>query len=346
MFNPGGREIAAPSLAPRIFSAALHLCAGMCVVYLTTVDSSPARPLFRSPKTSLVYIPAIPIEIPTIKLAELRAPVPVKVDEPAPLRPIEQPAPIFESRRAEVAKAVELPIEPAPTRPPPAPRKPEVTVGTFASATEPPRVPEPVRQVEIAGFDRAANKPVEVKPATTVVGAFDRASNGPGSQPSPKTVIADAGFNRSNVVASSAPEGRVIRETGFGNSNSREKPKVAEPPAELVPAGFDRAKAPQSAAGAPPPPAARQIIPVEVLSKPTPIYTDEARKLRIEGDVLLHVEFSASGTLRVVRVVRGLGHGLDEAAIQAAQQIRFKPALDHGRAVDSSATVTIVFRLA
>jgi hypothetical protein len=50
--------------------------------------------------------------------------------------------------------------------------------------------------------------------------------------------------------------------------------------------------------------------------------------------------------VRVLRLIRGLGHGLDEAATQAALQIRFKPALDQGRAVDSRATVNIVFRLA
>jgi TonB family protein len=47
-----------------------------------------------------------------------------------------------------------------------------------------------------------------------------------------------------------------------------------------------------------------------------------------------------------VRVVRGLGYGLDEAAVTAAQQMRFKPAQDAGRPVDFKTTVHIVFRLA
>jgi len=47
----------------------------------------------------------------------------------------------------------------------------------------------------------------------------------------------------------------------------------------------------------------------------------------------------------VVRVVRGLGHGLDEAAERAALRIRFKPAQSDGRAVDFRATVLITFRL-
>jgi len=44
--------------------------------------------------------------------------------------------------------------------------------------------------------------------------------------------------------------------------------------------------------------------------------------------------------------VRGLGHGLDESALRAAQQIKFKPAQRDGRPVDSSATVHILFQLA
>ena len=52
------------------------------------------------------------------------------------------------------------------------------------------------------------------------------------------------------------------------------------------------------------------MIPAEVISKPTPAYTVEARNLRIEGEVVLEVVFEASGKLRIVRVVQSLGHGL------------------------------------
>jgi TonB family protein len=88
------------------------------------------------------------------------------------------------------------------------------------------------------------------------------------------------------------------------------------------------------------------MVPAEILMKPTPVYTDEARKLRIEGEVLLDVVFESSGKLQVVRVIRGLGHGLDEAAIRAAEQIRFKPAMRDGRPADSTAVLHIVFQLA
>ena len=65
---------------------------------------------------------------------------------------------------------------------------------------------------------------------------------------------------------------------------------------------------------------------MEILSKPNPVYTEEARSLRLEGEVLLEVIFAANGQLHVNRVVRGMGHGLDEAAISAANKMRFKPA--------------------
>ena len=85
---------------------------------------------------------------------------------------------------------------------------------------------------------------------------------------------------------------------------------------------------------------------VEIVFKPQPIYTDEARRLKLEGEVLLEVMFSANGTLHVNRVVRGLGHGLDEAATAAANKIRFKPALRMGQPVDSTAIVHVTFQIA
>ena len=86
--------------------------------------------------------------------------------------------------------------------------------------------------------------------------------------------------------------------------------------------------------------------PVEILSKPNPVYTEEARRLHLQGEVLLEVMFGANGQLHVNRVVRGLGHGLDEAAVAAANKMRFKPALRMGQPVDSTAVVHVLFQLA
>jgi len=85
---------------------------------------------------------------------------------------------------------------------------------------------------------------------------------------------------------------------------------------------------------------------VTILEKPRPEYTAEGRNLKIEGDVALDVVFLANGTVQVKGVVSGLGHGLDEAAAHAAQQIKFKPAKRDGETVDFPARVRIEFRLA
>jgi len=84
---------------------------------------------------------------------------------------------------------------------------------------------------------------------------------------------------------------------------------------------------------------------VDILSMPNPVYSNEGRTLRMEGDVVLEVVFLASSQVQVTRVVSGLGHGLDEAAIQAAKQIHFRPAKRDGLPVDSPARVRIEFRL-
>jgi TonB family protein len=86
--------------------------------------------------------------------------------------------------------------------------------------------------------------------------------------------------------------------------------------------------------------------PVEITYKPQPVYTEDARSLKLEGEVLLEVMFSANGTLHVNRVVKGLGHGLDEAAIAAANKMRFKPALRMGQPMDSTAVVHVTFQMA
>jgi len=89
-----------------------------------------------------------------------------------------------------------------------------------------------------------------------------------------------------------------------------------------------------------------QSTEVEVLSKPTPAYTSEARQLRVQGDVVLSVTFLASGRVVVHSIVQGLGHGLDEEARRVAGQIRFRPATVNGQPIDFTTKITITFQLA
>jgi TonB family protein len=85
---------------------------------------------------------------------------------------------------------------------------------------------------------------------------------------------------------------------------------------------------------------------LEVISKPPVQYTGEARQLKVQGDVVLRVTFTASGQVVVQGVLRGLGHGLDEEARRVAQQIRFRPATRDGRPIDMTTNITITFQLA
>jgi len=85
---------------------------------------------------------------------------------------------------------------------------------------------------------------------------------------------------------------------------------------------------------------------LEVLSKPPVEYTSEARQLKVQGDVVLRVTFTAAGQVVVQGLVRGLGHGLDDEARKVAQRIRFRPATRNGQAVDLTTNITISFQLA
>jgi TonB family protein len=94
--------------------------------------------------------------------------------------------------------------------------------------------------------------------------------------------------------------------------------------------------------------APREVAPtnLEVISKPAVQYTPEARQLRVQGDVILRVTFTAAGQVVIKGVVHGLGHGLDEEARRVAEQIRFRPATRNGQAVDLTTNITITFQLA
>lgn len=93
------------------------------------------------------------------------------------------------------------------------------------------------------------------------------------------------------------------------------------------------------------PPSSGATAPVEITFTPKPDYTDEGRKQKINGEVRLEVLFKSDGQIHVMRVVQGLGYGLDEQAVKAAEQIKFKPALQEGQPIDSMALVHIIFEL-
>jgi TonB family protein len=83
----------------------------------------------------------------------------------------------------------------------------------------------------------------------------------------------------------------------------------------------------------------------KVLSKVEPEYTEEARTAKYQGTVVLAVEIRPDGFADNIRVVRGLGLGLDENAMTAVRQWQFQPSTKDGAAVTVQATIEVNFRL-
>ncbi|MGO9257060.1 MAG: energy transducer TonB [Bryobacteraceae bacterium] len=82
-----------------------------------------------------------------------------------------------------------------------------------------------------------------------------------------------------------------------------------------------------------------------LLSKVEPEYSEEARKAKYQGTVLLYIEVDPSGKAVNIRVVRSLGLGLDEKAIDAVKKWKFKPGYKNGTPVTVQATIEVNFRL-
>ena len=87
-------------------------------------------------------------------------------------------------------------------------------------------------------------------------------------------------------------------------------------------------------------------VKAEITKKPDPVYTREARRLGLQGVVVLKVLLLGDGKLDRVRVVRRLPYGLTENAIRAACEVKFKPAIKAGQPVSQWVTLQYVFRLA
>ena len=149
------------------------------------------------------------------------------------------------------------------------------------------------------------NKAVNIAQA----GGFDMptgagSGNGTGGSRGVKGVVASTGFGDGTATGDGSGRANTtrgtVRQAGFGDSDPAAVQTVKVKPQEVV----------------------ARTTPPEVISKPTPVYTEEARKLKVEGEVLLDVVFEASGKIHVNKVIQGLGHGLDDAAIRAAAASR------------------------
>ena len=294
------------------------------------------------------------LQLQAYRVTEL-IPLPALRPEPAPVRvkPLKMkllpPAPVFEQpklvvphevHRAPTPERVEAPkvvinqfAAPQIKMTSGAARPQLLHTGDFSGSSVAPTVNVAVQKVQTGGFGDPNGLQGTGKQGAKLyaaqAGSFDMPAgsgqgNGSGGAKGIKGTVASADFG-SSIATGSKGDGRSsgVSTGGFG----------AE---QVVHGGPKLAQADSGPA----------TVPVEITYKPQPLYTDDARSLKLEGEVLLEVMFSANGTLHVNRVVRGLGHGLDEAAVAAANKMRFKPALRMGQPTDSTAVVHVLFQLA
>jgi TonB family protein len=135
-------------------------------------------------------------------------------------------------------------------------------------------------------------------------------------------VVASTGFGAGVAAGTTGGPRGSVQTGGFGDE------KAAAPQQKQVSSPVSRSK------------------PMELLNNPKPQYSTEGRSKKVEGDVVLQVLFTASGEIKVIRVVQSLGYGLDEEAEAAARLIRFNPATVDGQPIDVTANVREKFQLA
>lgn len=284
-----------------------------------------------------LLVPPVPITEPP-KVAGLHLPVPDRSRKAAE-RTEEIPSEL--AFKDDVLPGIEDKKErkesPEPAAPEVRATPAAVVTGLLSPPSSEPTVNKPLHEVQTGGFGDPNGVRGEGRPAPVMIarlGSFDLPAgpgtgNGTGGSRGSKGVVATAGFG--NGIAASVGDG-----AGSGNDGS----------ATVHEGGFGDARPRHKMATLPTQPVGPSETPAEILFKPKPAYTESARAARDEGEVLLRVRFAASGDIHVLDVVRGLPHGLNDSALRAAEQIRFKPATRDGKPVDSVAVVHIVFQMA
>jgi TonB family protein len=324
--------LAVPLLYPEQMKTALNYTSVEIAQPLTEIPVAPEPPpppeaKAVAPKVEPKPVPVEPVKLnPTqphifANLAKPKAVVPKveKADVKAP-----EVAPVFEAAKIDVK-------DNGPKRP-----KEDVKVGNLGSGSAAvATVVAPVNKVQTGGFGDPNGLPGNGNPnkATNVnrlgspaLPGGEGYGNGTGGKEGIRGTVASTGFGNGTAIPpapSSGKKGTVVA-GGFSDVAA----ETAEAPKKKTVAGGPADNTPN------------------ILDKPRPEYTAEGRSLKIEGDVVIDVVFLANGTIQINRVVSGLGHGLDEAAVRAAQQIKFKPALRQNEPVDYPARVRIEFRLA
>jgi len=269
---------------------------------------------------------------PPPQVAELDPPVEA-LRLPAP-----QPKPKIKMEDAPAPEVViaAKKLENLPPVPKPViPRAPVKTNVFSSGSSATPTIALAPEKVQTGGFGDPHGVPAKAsvgKPITIAqLGSFDMptgpgSGNGTGGANGARGVVVSSGFGNGVAVSDSRPVQRaVVQQAGFGSADVPAPPTSGPHTAQTI---------------------APKIVPAEILWKPVPIYTEDARKQKVEGEVLVEAVLEASGKVRVLRVVRGLGHGLDEEAVKEAGQLRFKPALRDGQPSDSTVVLHVVFQIA
>lgn len=109
-------------------------------------------------------------------------------------------------------------------------------------------------------------------------------------------------------------------------------------PAPKVEAGLPNAEEPVYQSGGP----VSNPVPIQ---QPRPAFTAEAKARKVSGSILLSIVIGKDGAVRDVKVLRGLGYGLDESAVDTVtKQWQFKPSTLNGQPVSVQATIEVTFR--
>ncbi|MCB9383414.1 MAG: energy transducer TonB [Bryobacterales bacterium] len=291
---------------------------------------------------ALLLVPPPRLELPPVPPPAVRVALTQPADlppPPAPRRPrrqtarLELPTQVPQAppeRQAPVLDAPRLEAEAAPNL-----ALPQERFEVDAPAPPP-------RTVKMAGFEGAAlQAPGPAREARLQVGGFHGMSGAPGG--APKAQVRQGAFASSQATRADGKAAPAVGAGGFGSAAVTQSsgPRVA-----TGAAGFATARAEKVQRDAEPVRAEARATPIQILSKPKPVYTAEARQARIEGEVVLEARFGSDGAVTVLRVVRGLGYGLDEAAAAALRAMRFEPAKRGGVPVDSTLSVSVAFQLA
>ncbi|MGH9518729.1 MAG: energy transducer TonB, partial [Terriglobales bacterium] len=251
---------------------------------------------------------------------------------PTPVRlPAPMPAATPTRRSAPLAALAPKPAFVRPRRPPLPPTPAPVQLGRFGNPAglDPP--PDPKRS--------------DIAPR---LGSFGQAARGDPA-PAPALALEAAGFGSPGVVATSGSgsDPGTVRASGFGPAASGTgftPPGSAPPPVQT--GDFATPTPPPAAAAASVVTAVPAFVPPQILSWPRPAYTAAAAAHKIEGGVTLQVRLQADGRVAVLRVVHGLGYGLEQSAIAAARGVRFRPARRNGQPVNWTVLLHIRFQLA